>query len=283
MEIKFEHVDFVYEKYNCTSKVVFRDLNLTFKPGKVYGIVGKCGCGKTTLLQLINVLSIPTKGKIKIGDYLVLSNRVPENVNELRSQIGFVCQNSFEQFIHQTVYEELLFNLSYHNYNTKNPIKRISDALKMVGLDDSYINRNLVHLSTGEKRRVAIASILIYNPKIILLDGLTVGLNSVDKDSLIKLFKLLKNKYNKTIIIASHDMDFLHRIVDDIYVIDKQNIILSGDKYSVFKKGKELKKIGIKVPRLIGFSNLVLEKKKIKIGYRDDINDLIKDIYRFVK
>lgn len=283
MEIKVEHVDFVYEKYNCTSKVVFRDLNFTFHSGKVHGIVGKCGSGKTTLLELISLLLTPTNGRIKIGDYLVMSNEIPKNVNELRSQIGFVCQNSFEQFIHSTVYEELLFNLSYHNYNTKDPIKRISDALKMVGLDDSYINRNPLHLSTGEKRRVAIASILIYNPKVILLDGPTVGLNSFDKDSLVKLFKLLKNKYNKTIIIASHDMDFLHRIVDDIYVIDKQNIILSGDKYSIFKKVKELKKLGIKVPKLIEFSNLVLEKKKIKIGYRDDINDLIKDIYRFVR
>ena len=283
MEIKFEHVDFNYEKVNCTAKYVLKDLNITFSAGKVHGLVGKSGSGKTTLLELIDSLLIPTKGKIKIGDYKIESGKRCENVNDLRFQVGFVFQSPEEQFFNSTVYEELAFSLFYYKYHLSDIQKRVSDALKMVGLNDSYLKKNPFHLSNGEKRKVAIASSLVCNPKVLLLDEPTVGLDDRSKDSLVKLLRMLKNRYHKTVIIASHDTDFLHRIVDDVYVLYNQNIVLSGDKYEVFKNTKELKKYGVKSPKIIEFSNKVLEKKKVKIGYRDEMNDLIKDIYRYVK
>lgn len=283
MEIKFEHVDFSYQKVNCTTKEVLNDLNFCFTSGKIHGLVGKSGSGKTTLLELIDSLVIPTKGKIKIGDYTIEAGKKLENVNDLRFHIGFVFQLPEEQFFNSTVYDELAFGLQYYRYRLDDIQKHISDALKMVGLDDTYLQKNPFHLSNGEKRKVAIAASLVCNPKILLLDEPTVGLDGKSKDSLIKLLRVLKNRYHKTIIIASHDTDFLHSIIDDVYVLYDQKIVLSGDKYEVFKNVKDLKKYGVKAPRIIEFSNKVLEKKKIKIGYRDEINDLIKDIYRYVK
>ena len=153
----------------------------------------------------------------------------------------------------------------------------------MVGLDQSYLNKNPFKLSNGEKRKLALAEVLILNPKVILLDEPTIGLDSKSKNDILKLLRLLKNRYNKTIIIATHDIEFIHKIVDYIYVLDNKEIVMEGDKYSIFKQEKKLNKIGIRVPYTISFSNKVLESKKIKIGYRDDINDLIKDIYRYVK
>lgn len=283
MEIKFEHVDFSYQKVNCTKKDVLNDVNVRFSSGKIHGLVGKSGSGKTTMLELIDSLMLPTKGKIKVGEYTISSKKSETNVNDLRFNIGFVFQLPEEQFFSTTVYEELAFVLYYYGYHLNDIQKRVSDALKMVGLDDSYFSKNPFHLSNGEKRKVAIAAALICNPKVILLDEPTIGLDSKSKESLIKLLRMLKNRYHKTIIIASHDTDFLHRIVDDVHVLYNQNIVLSGNKYDVFKNTKDLKKYGIKVPRIIEFSTKVLEKKNIKIGYRDEINDLIKDIYRYVK
>ena len=161
--------------------------------------------------------------------------------------------------------------------------KRVSDALKMVGLDDSYLSRNPHTLSSGEKRKVAIASILVFNPQVIIFDEPTVGLDSNSKRNLMRLIKMLKNKYNKTIIIVTQDVDFLHKIVDYVYILEDGKVILEGDKYTVFSEVETLLKHGITVPKLVEFSHKVLKEKNIKMGYRDEINDLIKDIYRYAK
>ena len=283
MEIKFEHVDFAYQKVNCNKNEVFKDLNITFKEGKLYGIAGSSSSGKTRLLELIDGLIIPTNGQIKIGDFTLSSDIKKSNVNEIRSNIGIVFQNAESQFFNNTVYDEIAFSLVYHNYHIDEINKRVRDVIKMVGLNEFDLSKNPLQLSKGEKRKLAIAIALVHNPKILLLDEPTVGLDGNSKDSLIKLLRLLKNRYNKTIILSTHDTDFLHSIVDYVYVLNNKGIVLEGSKYDVFKETKKLKKYGVKSPKVIEFSNKVLDKKKIKIGYRDDINDLIKDIYRYVK
>lgn len=274
MEIELRNIDFVYKKINYQQKEVLENINIKFKEGKISSIIGKSGSGKTTLLEIINSLLIPTKGEV------IINNMSNKNV---KKEIGMVFQFPEEQFFNQTVKQELELTLRLNDYKINQIDKRIIEVLVMVGLNDTYLNRNPFKLSNGEKRKLALAEVLILNPKVILLDEPTIGLDSKSKNDIIKLLRLLKNRYNKTIIIATHDMEFIHKITDYIYVLDNKNIILEGDKYKVFKQEKKLNKLGIKVPYTISFSNKVLETKNIKIGYRDDINDLIKDIYRYVK
>lgn len=274
MEIELKNIDFVYKKINYQQKEVLENINIKFKEGKISSIIGKSGSGKTTLLEIINSLLIPTKGE------LIINNMSSKTV---KKEIGMVFQFPEEQFFNQTVKQELELTLRLNDYKINQIDKRIIEVLAMVGLNDTYLNRNPFKLSNGEKRKLALAEVLILNPKVILLDEPTIGLDSKSKNDIIKLLRLLKNRYNKTIIIATHDMEFIHKITDYIYVLDNKNIILEGDKYKVFKQEKKLNKLGIKVPYTISFSNKVLETKNIKIGYRDDINDLIKDIYRYVK
>lgn len=274
MEIELKNINFVYKKINYQEREVLKNINIKFKEGKISAIIGKSGSGKTTLLELINSLLIPTKGEVLINQ---VSNK---NVNK---DIGMLFQFPEEQFFNKTVKQELEMTLILNDYKLNQIEKRIIEVLLMVGLDQTYLNKNPFKLSNGEKRKLALAEVLILNPKILLLDEPTIGLDSKSKNDMIKLLRLLKNRYNKTIIIATHDIEFIHKFVDYIYVLDKKEIIIEGDKYTVFKQEKKLNKIGIKVPYTISFSNKVLETKKIKIGYRDEINDLIKDIYRYVK
>lgn len=282
MEIKFNNVDFSYKKFNYLDKEVLKNININFMKGKINAIIGKSGSGKTTLVELINNILIPTNGQIKIDDYLITNKKFDKSL-ELRFNIGLIYQFPEEQFFGNTVYEELCLTLRLFNYKMNEIDKRIEDSLKMVGLNNTYLDKNPLMLSRGEKRKLALASSLLINPKVLILDEPTIGLDSKSKNDLIKLLRMLKNRYNKTIIIISHDMDFIHKFVDYIYVLYNKEIVLEGSKYDVFKQVKELKKYGIKVPKIIEFENKVLNKKKIKIGYRDDINDLIKDIYRYVK
>lgn len=282
MEIKFNNVDFSYKKFNYLDKEVLKNININFMKGKINAIIGKSGSGKTTLVELINNILIPTNGQIKIDDYLITNKKFDKSL-ELRFNIGLIYQFPEEQFFGNTVYEELCLTLRLFNYKMNEIDKRIEDSLKMVGLNNTYLDKNPLILSRGEKRKLALASSLLINPKVLILDEPTIGLDSKSKNDLIKLLRMLKNRYNKTIIIISHDMDFIHKFVDYIYVLYNKEIVLEGTKYEVFKQEKELKKYGIKVPKIIEFENKVLNKKKIKIGYRDDINDLIKDIYRYVK
>lgn len=283
MEIKFENVSYMYNHNTPLSKQALKNINIEFKKDKINGIIGGSGSGKSTLVQLINALLVPTHGKVRINRFINQKGRKIKNINKLRFDVGLIFQFPEEQFFNSTVKKEIIFGMKYFKYKTSNIEKRCSDALKMVELDDSYLNRNPFSLSSGEQRKVAIASILAFNPKVVILDEPTIGLDSSSKNNLIKLIKMLKNKYNKTIIVISHDVDMLHKISDHIFVLDKGEIVLEGTKYEIFSQPEVLDNYGIKCPKIMDFSNRVLSKKGIKIGYRDDIMDLIKDIYRHVK
>ena len=234
------------------------------------------------MLELIDALILPNSGSIQVGNFVITNQRI-KNINELRFQVGLVFQFPEEQFFSNTVKEELEMSLKFYQYKINQIEQRTLDALKMVGLNETYLNKKIIELSQGEKRKVALASILIINPKVLILDEPTIGLDPESKNSIIKLLRILKNRFHKTILIVSHDTDFLLPIVDEVVVLYNKQVVMQGDKYDVFKQVKKLRQYGIKAPQMMIFSDKVLQKKNIRIGYRDEIKDLMKDIYRHVK
>jgi len=282
MEINFNNVSFSYNEKQKNKKEALKSININIKKGKINGIIGKSGSGKTTLAELINALLIPTKGNIKVDDFIIEKGKKIININNLRVNIGLIFQFPEEQFFNLKVKDEIKFGMNYFNIKTEEIDKRCEDALKLVGLDNTYLEKETFNLSNGEMRKVAIASILAFNPKVVILDEPTIGLDSLSKKSLINLIRKLKTRYHKTVIIITHDVDLLHQISDYIFVLDNGKIILEGNKYEVFTSD-ELTNYGLVPPKIIEFEKLVQKKKGIKLGYRDDINDLIKDIYRYAK
>lgn len=282
MEIKMNNVSYIYNPKTPFEKKALDGITTIFEKEKIHGIIGRSGSGKTTMIELMNALMIPTKGSIEIGSKIISETRKIKNVNQMRYKIGLVFQFPEEQFFCSTVKKEIEFGMKYFQKSVTNIEKHISDALKMVQLNDSYLDRNPFSLSSGEMRKVAIASVLAFNPKILILDEPTIGLDYESKQNLIKILKMLKNRYHKTIIIVTHDTDLLHRIVDRVVLLDKGKIVLEGNKYETFTH-PDLENYGIKRPQIIEFEKMVFDKKKIKLGYRDDINDLMKDVYRYVK
>ena len=245
---------------------VFDNLNVDIEDNKITVLMGESGSGKTTLLSLINGDILPSSGTISI-----------------MPSASFMLEDPNEQFITRTVNAELEYQLESHNYRLDEKRKRIKQALMMVGLKPLDITKQIRELSTREKRLLSLASVLIVNPKVLILDNVTTSLNDEDKSNIIRLLKMLKNRYHKTIIIATNDNDSGIKLADNIIMLKDGNIVNMGDKYEVFKDSKKVKKYMVAEPNIIAFENKVLDKKNIKIGYRDDINDLIKDIYRYGK
>lgn len=274
MEIKIDNVNY--------GNLILKNINLSFKSDKIYGIFGLSGSGKTTLLELINGLILPTEGIITIGDYKLEKGKKNEDINKLRFNVGLVFQFPEEQFFNTTVKDEIAFAMKCFNYKKDKIDERILEVLKLVGLNETYLNRNPFKLSDGEKRKVAIASILVFNPKIILLDEPTIGLDDNGKEKLINIIKKLKNKYNKMIIICSKDIDILYKIVDDLVILDKGEVILNGTKDEVLDNTEILEKYKIGLPMILEFREKVMKEKNIKLDKHLDIRDLIKDIYRNV-
>lgn len=281
MEIKYNSVYYSTNENTSLEKLILEDINLELKDGKINGIIGKCGSGKTTFLELMNALLLPTLGSIQIGDYQMEKGCKIKDINHLRVELGYVFDSPKRQFFLPTVKEEIAFGMKQFSYKLDKIDSRISDALKMVGLDDSYLERNPMKLSNGEMRKVAIASVLAFNPKVLIFDEPTLGLDSISEKSFLKMLKMLKNKYHKTIVIVTHDVNMIHKIADYLFVFHEGKLVLEGTKYEVFES-ELLEQYEVVRPAIMEFSYQVLQKKGIKLGYRDDINDLIKDIYRHV-
>jgi len=264
-------IDNLYYKYKNNKDNSLNNINLRINSKTITGIIGNIGSGKTTLLEILDLLILPTIGKITINDKKINSKTKKKELNNIRKNIGYVFQDTSNNLFELNVKKELEGKLDKE------------EILKLLGLDNSYLNKEINNLSNSEKKKIALASVIIKNPKILLLDNPELGLDSKGKKGLIKLLRNLKVKYEKTIVIVSEDVNFIHAVCDDVVILNNGEIKLSGNKYKVFTNEKVLLDNNIKKPNMIEISDEIYKKKNIKIGYRDDINDLIKDIYRYVK
>ncbi len=280
MEIETINLGYIYNKGLKTSKIALDNVSINLNEDKIYGVIGSTGSGKTTFVELLDNLLVPSSGYINIGKYVIKSGSKIISNNEYRKNIGLVFQFPEEQFFETTVEKEISFALK--NFNMKDNKKRVLDALSMLGMDESYLNINPFKLSNGEKRKIAIASILVYNPKVLILDEPTVGLDNNNKRMLMRLLRRLCTRYGKKIIIISHDVDMIYNLVDNVIVFKDGKILKQGPKEDVFSNIEFLNKNNIDIPNIVEFENLVLKEKNIKLGSYDDIKDLIKAVYRNV-
>ena len=269
MEVVLKNVNYRYK-----GKKILDKINLRISGSKITGITGD---NKTLLIEMIDSLTFPSYGEIKIGNELI--DRT--NITEMRKKVCLIRQRSKEQFFTDTPREEMMFLVGRLDYKNKNIIKKMKDALKIVGLSESYLDEKLLYLSSGEQKLIQIAINLLYNPKVIIFDEPFVELDYNNKKKLIKLIKLLKDRYKKTIIIASNDSDLLYELTDDLIIIKKNRIIAADETTKIYQDVDFLTYNEIEVPNLVRFTYLA-KRKKVKLSYHKDIRDLIKDVYKHV-
>ena len=276
MEVIFKNVSFSYNKGLKNETEALKDVDLCLESNLIHGIIGPIGSGKSTMLELMNGITKPTKGQIMIGKYDLHKGNF--KFNKFRYDVGLVYQFPEKQFFCNTVGEEIAFAQKIFEPKHKNIKSKVIKVLKMVGLDETYLSRNPFSLNGGEKRRVAIASVLISNPKLLIMDEPTIGLDNNSKKRLMKLLLNLKNMHSKTIIIVTHDVDMLYEIVDNIVVLNKGKVIKEGNKLNVFSDVEFLDKNNTPVPSIIRFEKIIYDKTGMDLGYLPDINSLVRSI-----
>lgn len=265
---------------NNVSSGPLKKINMCLFSGKITAVVGKNGSGKSILLETIATIRKPEKGDYIINNRLIDFKNSNINYNKLRFDIGIVMQNNNSQIFEQTVYDHIFYELKVYNYKPNK--SHIIDSLKMVGLDSSFLKRNISSLSDSERFKVMLATSLAINPKTLIIDDPTCFLDRDSKSELIKLLRIMRTRYKKTIVIASNDADFILKVADYVYVLDNNKIAFHGDKYEVYSNPK-LSTLGIHIPEIIDFSKKFSEKSKTPILKRDNVNDLIKDVYYYIE
>lgn len=231
--------------------------NLNIKKGLINCVIGKNGSGKSKILNDI----------IKANKY--------------RLDIGIVSQIPEDQVFYMDVKGHLSYQLKQFNYSSEQVNKKIIDSLKLVELSLDYLNKLIKDLSSSELYKIVLASVLMTNPKILILDSPFISMDTKSEKNLIKIIRTIKRRYNKTIVIFSNNSDLVHSIADYVFVVNDGKIVLEGNKYNVFKNHEVLNKCHIMLPKIMFFEELVFKKKGINMGYRDNINDLLKDIYYY--
>jgi len=279
MEIVFENVSLVINKKTPLEKTILNDVSFSITECGIYSFVGASNSGKTAIGDLINALIEPTKGKVKIGRFINDGRRI-KNINKLRFETGYVFKNPYDMFINKTVEKELEYGMKYFKYKTNKIEIRVNDALKLVGLDESYLKLNPLELDLVDAKKIALASVLVYNPSIIILDEFTTGLGFNDKNELIRLLRILKNKYRKTIILLSKDTNFCYQVSDYVYLMHLTKLVRFGDR-SILTDEELMNNINLEVPKIASFINCC-NKKGHEIHQYVNILDLIKGVYRDV-
>ena len=273
MEISIKNLSYV-EKKSSSEKKYLKDINVDINKGTITGFLGD----KITILgKLLNLEKKPSNGEIKINNISIKKNTKVSVYSELRKKIGFLKEENDYLFTETTV-KEFIENILSNKGFKSNVKKRVLDSLRIVGLNDSYIDRNPNKLSYIEKKKILLASILSYNPDIIILENFNNGLSFREKESYKKLFLKLKSKLSKTIILLGNDVSFYFDLVDKLLVINNTNLVYEGNNKSFYDN--ELYNY-VEMPKIVEFTNYVNDKGHSILQYTD-FKELIKEIYRKV-
>lgn len=264
--IKFENVFFTYSPKTPYHYEALRGINLEIKDKSFTCIVGKTGCGKSTLIQELNGLLLPTEGKVTIDEYVVSSKRKErtKHLKDLRKHVGVVFQFSEYQLFEETVEKDVSFGPLNFKVPKEEALRRAHEALKLVGIKEEYYAKSPFELSGGEKRRVSIAGILALQPDILVLDEPTAGLDPVGTKEMLSLFKSLNEK-GTTIILVTHDMNIVFEYASDVIVMDDGHIIKQASPSELFLENVE--EYSLETPMLAK-----VVQKLISKGYKLDLS-----------
>lgn len=259
MSIKIENLTHIYMPKTPFEKKALDNINLTIEDGEFLALIGHTGSGKSTLIQHLNGLLEASSGNILV-DNIDITNKETK-LTDIRKKIGLVFQYPEYQLFEETIEKDIAFGPNNLGLSSEEVSNRVKKSMEMVGLDyEAYRNVSPFDLSGGQKRRVAIAGVIAMEPKVLILDEPTAGLDPKGRDDILEQIKILHQEYKMTIVLVSHSMEDVANLAERIVVMNKGKIALLGKPAEVFKNIDILESIGLAVPQVTYLMKALREK-----------------------
>ena len=259
MGIALENVSFTYQEGTPLASTALSDVSLTIEDGSYTALIGHTGSGKSTILQLLDGLLVPSQGSVRVFDTLITSTSKNKDIRQIRKQVGLVFQFAENQIFEETVLKDVAFGPQNFGVSEEDAKKIAREKLALVGIDESLFNRSPFELSGGQMRRVAIAGILAMEPAILVLDEPTAGLDPLGRKELMNLFKKL-HQSGMTIVLVTHLMDDVAEYANQVYVMEKGRLVKGGKPSDVFQDVVFMEEVQLGVPKITAFCKRLADR-----------------------
>ena len=287
MQISLKNVSYTYNYKTPYAREVLKDISLNVEEGSYTVIIGKTGSGKSTLIEHINGLLLPTHGEVLVNNVLITNPKSKKEKRELakklkvlRQDVAVLFQFSEQQLFETSVLKDIIFAPLNYGISEERAISKAKELIKLVGLDESYLDKSPFELSGGEMRKVALCGVLALEPKVLILDEPTVALDYKSREEIMTMVKKLKDELNMTIVLISHNMNYVLEYADKVFVLKNGKINFEGTVEELFADEKLLKENSLEQPELLKFYNKLQENNiKLDVFPRkyEDLIDALKN------
>ena len=255
--LELKNLSFVYGQNTPFEKRAVDNVSLSIEKGEFIGIIGHTGSGKSTLVQMLNGLIQPTEGQVFLDGEDIWQN--PKEIRKVRFKVGMVFQYPEYQLFEETVYKDIAFGPTNMGKTEQEIDLAVRKAAEFTDLKPEVLQKSPFDLSGGEKRRAAIAGVIAMDPEVLVLDEPTAGLDPMGRDVLLSQIVQYHKKRKNTVLLVSHSMEDIARVADRIIVMNESHLVMFDKTREVFSHGRELEKIGLRVPQI---TKIMLELKE---------------------
>ncbi len=279
--LELKNLGFVYGQGTPFEKRAVDDVSLCIEKGEFIGVIGHTGSGKSTLVQMLNGLIKPTTGQVFLDGEDIWKN--PKEIRKIRFKVGMVFQYPEYQLFEETVYKDIAFGPANMGKSGSELDFAVKKAAEFTGLKKELLQKSPFDLSGGEKRRAAIAGVIAMDPDVLVLDEPTAGLDPMGRDVLLSQIVQYHKERRNTVLLVSHSMEDIARVADKIIVMNNSHCVMFDKTKEVFSHGRELEKIGLRVPQI---TKIMIELKEKGYDVSDGVltvNDAFEQISELLK
>ncbi len=273
-----ENLKYLYSVGTPFETAAIDNINLSVNEGELIGIIGHTGSGKSTLIQHFNGLLQPHGGKVFVDDKDIWAKGNKKNIRQVRFAVGLCFQYPEYQIFEDTVYKEIAFGPKQMGLDDHEIDRRIKESIGYVGISPDILEKSPFDLSGGQKRRVAIASIIAMEPRVLILDEPCAGLDPRGRDTILDLIKNYQRQKGNTVLFVSHSMEDVAKICSRVLVMNKGSVAMFGDVDSVYSRGEELKDMGLNVPEI---TDIFLKLKASGVDCKTNIYTVEQGVQEF--